>query len=333
MNDKELVFKIRKRIFEEWRYKRLTWREIKEKYGFSKSWFYKHRDRFIKYGEDGLRDKTQDTSSRPHRMGWERKLRILEYVYENPTHGPDRIAAEAPFKVSGKAVWAYLLGENLNTRRKRRFWAQDQGKPVLTEKEKLCRSAKNNHVESSFPGELVSVDTFWCNIKNLGRIYQYTAIDTYSSYGWAWVYADKTSDNTVKFLKNRILNTLPGRFIKRILTDQGVEFYSARRKAKLDCLDELCKKYDIAHAITKVAHPWTNGYVERLNQTIWEEFYLCRLAHPYSSIDELNKDLQAFMRIYNHSRRHTGYKLRKGGYQYPADAFYGENRHSDLVAV
>lgn len=333
MNNKELVFRLRKKIFEEWRYKRSTWREIKEKYGFCKSWFYKYRSRFLKYGDEGLMDKIQNNSNRPHALGLEQKLNIIDYVYNNPTHGPYRIAGELPFKVSGKAVWSYLVKENLNTRRKRRIWAESQGKPVLTQKEKLHIAAKNNHVESSLPGELVCIDTFWLNIKNLGRIYQYTACDAYSSYGWAKVYAARHSDNSIDFLKNHIIRTMPKGFVKRILTDQGTEFYSARRHAHLYDMEELLKKHNIAHSVTKVAHPWTNGYAERLNQTIWEEFYLCRLTHPYSSINELNNDLQAFMRMYNHSRRHTGYKLQKGGYCYPADAFFGENKRQDPVTV
>lgn len=41
MNNTEIVFNLRKRIFEEWRYRRYTWEEVHEKYGFSKKWFYK----------------------------------------------------------------------------------------------------------------------------------------------------------------------------------------------------------------------------------------------------------------------------------------------------
>lgn len=322
MNDKELVFKIRKKIFDEWRYKRATWREIKDKYGFCKSWFYKYRHRFIKYGDEGLRDKIQNTSNRPHAIGIEQKLNIIDYVYNNPTHGPLRIAGELPFKISSKAVWSYLVKEDLNTRRKRRIWAHNHGKPVLTQKEFHCLSARYNHVESTYPGELVSLDTFMVCVNNVGKLYQYTACDTYSSYGWAKVYSARHSDNTIDFLKNHIVRTMPKGFVKRILTDQGTEFYSARVRKYLYDIEQLLKKHNIAHSVTKVAHPWTNGYAERLNQTIWEEFYLCRLTHPYGSIDELNNDLQAFMRMYNHSRRHTGYKLKKGGYCYPADAFY-----------
>ena len=147
MSDKELVFRLRKRVFDDWRSKMLRWYEVKEKYGFSKKWFYKWRGRYVKYGVEGLRDQPKKKPSMPHSLGQDVKLKILDYVYENPTHGPDRIAMEITPKVSGKAVWSYLVKEKLNTRRKRRYWAEDQGKLVLTKKEKLVRLAKHNHIE------------------------------------------------------------------------------------------------------------------------------------------------------------------------------------------
>ena len=35
MSDKELVFRQRKRIMEDWRRKRLTWQEVKDKYVYA----------------------------------------------------------------------------------------------------------------------------------------------------------------------------------------------------------------------------------------------------------------------------------------------------------
>ena len=152
MSDKELVFRLRKSIFDDWRSKMLRWYEVKEKYGFSKKWFYKWRRRYVKYGLEGLRDKAHKRPSMPHSLGHDVKQKILDYVYDNPTHGPGRIAMELGAGVSHMAVWEYLVKENLNTRRKRRYWAEDHGRVVLTKKEKLVRQAKYNHVESSSPG-------------------------------------------------------------------------------------------------------------------------------------------------------------------------------------
>lgn len=298
-----------------------------------KTSFYKYRKRFVKYGAEGLRDRPRKKPLMPHALSWDQKIRIMDYIYDHPTHGPDRIGAEQIPRLSGNGVWKFLAKENLNTRRKRRFWAEDQGKPVLTKKEKLMRTAKNNHVESKCPGELVSMDTFTVSVKGLGKIWQFTACDTYSSYGWAKCYHAKTSDNATDFLVNHMLVNMPAFKIKRVLTDQGVEFYSARHKDIDSYFARICKKCGIKHTVTKKAHPWTNGYAERLNQTIWQEFYLCKLSRPYASIEALNEDLQKFMIDYNFNRKHTGYKLVEGGFQFPAHAFFDVKENSNIIEI
>ena len=54
------------------------------------------------------------------------------------------------------------------------------------------------------------------------------------------------------------------------------------------------------HCLTKPAHPWTNGQVERLNRTIKE----ATVKHfHYQSTQELNEHPQAFLLAYNHVKR------------------------------
>ena len=332
MNSKEMVFELRKRVFDDWRCKRLTWQEVKAKYGFSKKWFYKWRERYHKNGAEGLKDKPRKKPVMPHALGWEDKLRILNYVYDNPTHGPQRIGRELDPPLSGKGVWNVLKKEDLNTRRKRRFWAYSQGKKVFSKKEEAHLNARYNHIDSRSPGELVSIDTFWVNIKGLGRVYQYTACDTYSSYGWAYLYLQKTSDTTVDFLEY-ILERVPEGKIRRILTDQGTEFYSARQRRHIERVDRVLKKHGITHTVTKVAHPWTNGYAERLNQTIWQEFYLCLLDKPFQHLGQIRRRLEKFMTYYNFRRKHSGYKLVAGGYQVPAHAFFDMREREKVIEI
>jgi len=333
MNDVDRALNMRRRIIDDWRWRRLSWQEITYKYGISKAWFYRLRKRFIKSDYEGLKDRVRDDSNRPHAIGWQDRLRILNYVYDNPTHGPDRIARELVPGMCAKTVWNMLKKEDLNTRRKRRIWAHHQGKPVLSKKEEASLNARYNHVESTYPGELVSIDTFCVNVKNFGKIWQYTACDTYSSYGWARLYpVTRNSDTTIDFLEY-ILERIPKGKIKRILTDQGTEFYSARSRKTLDCINDLLKKHGIKHTVTKVAHPWTNGYAERLNQTIWQEFYLCRLDKPYQYFGQLRRALEDFMRYYNFKRRHTGYKLVEGGYEFPAYAFFDTRESQRCIEI
>lgn len=333
MRDRERVFLLRKNMIDDWRFRGLPWREICYKYRVSKRWFYKLRMRYMLEGYEGLRDRVRNNDSRPYNVNWEQKLKILDYIYYNPTHGPMRIAFENPsVGVSPTAIWNFLKKEDLNTRMKRRLWAEAQGRSVLTKKEKLLIAAKHRHVESHAPGELVSVDTFTVSVANLGKLWQYTACDTYSSYGWARVYVEKTQDSSIDFVNHLVNSSRVGK-IKRILTDQGTEFYNARFKDTESFFTIAVRSHSIRHSVTKVAHPWTNGYAERLNQTIWQEFYLGRLDKPYSSIEELNKDLFAFMRYYNFRRVHSGYKLKEGGFKCPGHAFFDTRESQNVIEL
>ena len=81
-------------------------------------------------------------------------------------------------------------------------------------------------------------------------------------------------------------------------------------------------------------HPWTNGYVERLNQTILDEFYSVAFRKKiYTSLEELQKDLDQFMYDYNFQRAHQGYKLKENGYTTPAEAFFSGRRCLALPEV
>jgi len=333
MRDRERVFELRKNMIDDWKCRGLDWREICYRYRVSKRWFYKLRMRYMLKGYEGLRDRVRKNDNRPYNVSWQQKLKILDYVYYNPTHGPMRIAYENPSTgVSPTAIWNFLKKENLNTRMKRRLWAQAQGRPVLTKKENLLIAAKKRHVESHAAGELVSVDTLAVSVANLGKIWQYTACDTYSSYGWAKVYGEKTQDSSIDFINHLVNSSRTGK-IKRVLTDQGTEFYNARFKETESMFTIALRSHSIRHSVTKVAHPWTNGYAERLNQTIWQEFYLGRLDKRYESLEELNKDLFGFMRYYNFRRAHSGYKLAEGGYKRPGNAFFDTRERQRVIEL
>lgn len=334
MRDIDRVFELRKNMIDDWKYRGLDWRHIRDKYRVSKRWFYKLRARFLLEGYEGLKDRIRKNDNRPDRVNWQERLKILDYVYTNPTHGPARIAYEdRSIGVSSQTIWRVLKDEGLNTRMKRRLWAEHQGRPILTKKEHQILLAKNRHVESHYAGELVSVDTLTVSVRNLGKIWQYTACDTYSSYGYARAYAEKTSNNSIDFITNHLLASSPAGKIRRVLTDQGTEFYNARFKETESAFTIALRSHGIRHSVTKVAHPWTNGYVERLNQTIWQEFYLGHLDKIYTSLEELNNDLFTFMRYYNFRRVHSGYKLVREGYRCPGHAFFDTRERRNCIEL
>ncbi len=55
--------------------------------------------------------------------------------------------------------------------------------------------------------------------------------------------------------------------------------------------------------------PRTNGFVERFNRTVLAEFFREAFRKKfYSSVDELQKDLDKWLGHYNHERPHRGYR-------------------------
>jgi len=103
--------------------------------------------------------------------------------------------------------------------------------------------------------------------------------------------------------------------IERLLTDCGTEYTTWHEEAIPNHeFEKTCKKLGIKHTTTKVKHPWTNGYVERLNKTLLDEFYSVAFRKKrYESIEALQIDLDNFMDYYNYRRTHQGYKLKENG--------------------
>jgi len=91
--------------------------------------------------------------------------------------------------------------------------------------------------------------------------------------------------------------------MRAVLTDGGPEFQTA--------FTAVCHQLGIEHRRTKPRHAWTNGFVERLQDTILSELWrvACRRTY-YTSLKQLERDLQAYLRFYNRERPHLGYRLK-----------------------
>lgn len=69
MDNRRLGFRLLKQAMEDWRWRRLTWQEVKRKYGIGKTSFFKYRKRFLKDGEKGLLDKPRKKPLMPRALG------------------------------------------------------------------------------------------------------------------------------------------------------------------------------------------------------------------------------------------------------------------------
>ena len=174
------------------------------------------------------------------------------------------------------------------------------------EKKKLDEEACGD-IETAHPGYLGSQDTFYVGtLKGVGRVYQQTYIDTYCKVAHAKFYTTKTPITAADLLNDKVLpfhedHDLP---VLRILTDRGTEYCGRADKHDFQLFLAI---NDIDHTKTRVKHPQTNGICERFHKTILQEFYQVTFRKKvYSSIDELQTDLDQWIDFYNNERTHQG---------------------------
>ena len=160
--------------------------------------------------------------------------------------------------------------------------------------------------DSECPGYCGAQDTFYVGtLKGVGRIYQQTFIDTYSKVAFAKLYDRKTPVTAADLLNDRVVPFFEEHdlVLSRVLTDRGTEYCGTdSHEYELYLAVE-----DIDHTRTKVKSPQTNGICERFHKTVLNEFYRVAFRKKiYRTLDELQIDLDAWLRLYNEQRPHQG---------------------------
>ena len=90
----------------------------------------------------------------------------------------------------------------------------------------------------------------------------------------------------------------------RVLTDRGSEFCGNPERHEYELYLAV---EDIDHSRTKTKSPQTNGICERFHKTVLNEFYRVAFRKKvYRSTDELQADLDAWIKDYNAERPHQG---------------------------
>jgi transposase InsO family protein len=140
----------------------------------------------------------------------------------------------------------------------------------------------------------------------MGRVYQQTAIDTYSKVGFAKLYDRKTALTAAELLNDRVIPFFAehGLRIDRLLTDRGTEYCGAHDRHEYELYLAV---EDIYHTRTRTKSPQTNGICERFHKTLLDEFYRVAFRKKvYRAIEDLQADLDEWMRHYNEARTHQG---------------------------
>ena len=285
--------------------------ELCKLFNRSRTWFYKWKRRYDLYSEDGLCNVDRGSPAMPNRTPFDIEMKILDFIITYPNYGPQRIANELTrqdVKVKPSAVYNVLKRHKFNTRKQRLEYMRIKNGIVSTpsDLERDRDKSKTRSLNTKYPGHIVGMDVFYVGtLKGIGRIFQFTAIDTYSSYAWAKLYTDKSAVSACDFMMHVYNNSLNVP-TQSVLTDNGLEF-TTHHPSKNHSFERLLHELAINHRLTKVRHPWTNGACERLNRTILEEFYQVAFrTNIYQSVQQLNDDLNRFIEFYNCQRTHQG---------------------------
>ena len=273
-----------------------------------RSTYYAWKRRVERHGLTMLRPRERRSPRMPNHLSPMVEQVIVGFALGHPAYGPDRIAAElgrekwGGLRVSPNGVWRVLRRHGLNTRAKRLGLIAGYAAPYQPPR----ATPQPAHIDVSQPGELVGIDCFFVGRLRGAKhpVWQVTAIDCYSSYGWADLVTCPTGQPTQRQtsrLARRVAADLArcGWKLERVLTDNGNEFRTS--------FDTTLSQLDARHTRIRAGRPQTNGHVENLHKTILDECWRPSFArYLHIAYGGLRADLAEYLELYNTDRAHTG---------------------------
>jgi transposase InsO family protein len=130
----------------------------------------------------------------------------------------------------------------------------------------------------------------------IGTAYVHTVIDDHSRVAYAEICTDEKAETAVAVLHRAVAWFADhGVIVERVLSDNGSCYRSFAWR-------DACADLDIKHKRTRPYRPQTNGKIERFHRTLGDGWAYARF---YSSTNERDEALPAWLHFYNHHRAHS----------------------------
>lgn len=288
-------------------------------FGYSRDSYYRFKNQYENGGEIGLQEINRRKPNVKNRIDPEIEERVVRMAVDFPAYGQQRVSNELRKEgifispVGVRCVWQRHDLEVFQKRLKALETKVAQEGIILSESQlKALERARDEkmaegEIETAHPGYLGAQDTYYVGtIKGVGRIYQQTFIDTYAKVAHAKLYDRKNALIAADMLNDKVLPWYEEHDVRllRVLTDRGTEYCGTRDHHEYELYLNI---ENIEHTKTKARHPQTNGICERFHRTIQDEFYSVAFRKKvYQSIDDIQADLDEWLKNYNEERPHSG---------------------------
>lgn len=274
----------------------MTVKELSKRSMFSRDTLHRWKREYLRYGLEGLREKSRAHLSYPDTTPSETVSLIRELRTKHPRLGAKKIKLRLKksygIGIHWQTVHKVLIREKLVSKHVR-----------IQKKEKWLPRA-------TYPGELVEIDVIYVKKFKGNWLYQFTAIDSCTRWRYIWLTPEQSNRSAVQFLR-KLVDATPFK-IRGVKTDNAsifTNYYTGYKKSadplkpRMHVFDLTCRELGITHYLIDPGKPQQNGKVERSHRTDREEFWN---QVVFRSLPELKKQLATYLKWHNEEREHLG---------------------------